>query len=279
MRRHAINLLLLIVTVSVVQSKCAAQEAAEQSPNADAAAAKPALSPEHARRLGELLRDDWKDRPEWADMAVDLLTGGSVYDMGPGRGWYKTSQKRYYWSWLRENFDTNKDRQVTRDELEGTPHADQVFSRLDRDANGAIEGQDFDWSSYSDYSMRSQMSEGVFSRLDFDSNGRLTEEEMLHFFRTADRENLGFVTPDDLLVVLDPPAPNNPGQSGPPPREDPLKWFAMLLNGELGSLTAGPDLDEKAPDFTLPTHDGESQVTLSKLVGEKPVVLVFGSFT
>ena len=58
-----------------------------------------------------------------------------------------------------------------------------------------------------------------------------------------------------------------------------MKWFAMLLNGELGSLTSGPDLDEEAPDFTLPTHDGQSQITLSKLIGEKPVVLVFGSFT
>ena len=37
-------------------------------------------------------------------------------------------------------------------------------------------------------------------------------------------------------------------------------------------------LGEPAPDFTLKTNDGEAELTLSKLVGPKPVVLVFGNF-
>ena len=53
----------------------------------------------------------------------------------------------------------------------------------------------------------------------------------------------------------------------------------MLLNGELGSLTPGPDLDDMAPDFRLKTIDGEQTVSLSDFRGKKPVVLVFGSFT
>ena len=36
---------------------------------------------------------------------------------------------------------------------------------------------------------------------------------------------------------------------------------------------------EPAPDFTLKTVDGKQDVTLSKLVGPKPVVLIFGNFT
>ena len=36
---------------------------------------------------------------------------------------------------------------------------------------------------------------------------------------------------------------------------------------------------DEAPDFTLPTPDGKSQITLSKLRERQPVVLVFGSFT
>ncbi len=42
-----------------------------------------------------------------------------------------------------------------------------------------------------------------------------------------------------------------------------------------GSLQVG----EPAPDFALPTPDKESQVRLSSFRGEKPVVLVFGSYT
>ena len=52
-----------------------------------------------------------------------------------------------------------------------------------------------------------------------------------------------------------------------------------LFRQEIGSLQPGPKLDETAPDFTLKTNDGKSEVTLSKLVGPKPVVLIFGNFT
>ena len=34
-----------------------------------------------------------------------------------------------------------------------------------------------------------------------------------------------------------------------------------------------------APDFTLPTQEGTSTVTLSSFRGRQPVVLVFGSYT
>ena len=34
-----------------------------------------------------------------------------------------------------------------------------------------------------------------------------------------------------------------------------------------------------APDFNLRTHDGQQTIQLSKLLGKKPIVLVFGNFT
>jgi peroxiredoxin len=40
-----------------------------------------------------------------------------------------------------------------------------------------------------------------------------------------------------------------------------------------------PKVGEAAPDFTLYDPSGEQAVTLSELVGKKPVALVFGSFT
>ncbi len=51
------------------------------------------------------------------------------------------------------------------------------------------------------------------------------------------------------------------------------------IEGGLADLDATPKVGDRAPDFTLADADGENKVTLSKLVGAKPVVLVFGSYT
>ena len=40
-----------------------------------------------------------------------------------------------------------------------------------------------------------------------------------------------------------------------------------------------PRAGDLAPDFTLSDIEGQNAVTLSDFRGEKPVVLVFGSFT
>ncbi len=52
-----------------------------------------------------------------------------------------------------------------------------------------------------------------------------------------------------------------------------------LFRQEIGSLQTGPKLDEPAPDFTLRTYDGKAEITLSKRIGPKPIVLIFGNFT
>lgn len=40
-----------------------------------------------------------------------------------------------------------------------------------------------------------------------------------------------------------------------------------------------PKMGEEAPDFSLPTLDGKQRVKLSQHKGDRPVVLIFGSFT
>jgi len=60
----------------------------------------------------------------------------------------------------------------------------------------------------------------------------------------------------------------------------PLVWGAlpgprMWLWARDGHLSEG----EAAPDFTLSTLDRKGQVTLSSHRGQRPVVLVFGSYT
>ena len=60
----------------------------------------------------------------------------------------------------------------------------------------------------------------------------------------------------------------------------PLVWGllpapTMWLWARAGTLSVG----DAAPDFTLHTLDHKSQVTLSSFRDQKPIVLVFGSYT
>lgn len=64
---------------------------------------------------------------------------------------------------------------------------------------------------------------------------------------------------------------------GDAPSQDVL--IRGLFAGELGSLSEGPNLNEKAPDFALKTFDGSQTIRLGDVIGKKPVVLTFGNFT
>jgi len=50
---------------------------------------------------------------------------------------------------------------------------------------------------------------------------------------------------------------------------------SLWMNARAGSLMVG----QQAPDFSLKTVDQGSEVRLSSFRGQKPVVLVFGSYT
>ena len=53
----------------------------------------------------------------------------------------------------------------------------------------------------------------------------------------------------------------------------------LRIQGGLADLDASPKVGDHAPDFTLSSADQKNQTTLSDLTGDKPVVLVFGSYT
>ena len=61
----------------------------------------------------------------------------------------------------------------------------------------------------------------------------------------------------------------------------PGPFFAVLPFGPLWSLARGGHLrhGDAAPDFDLETLDRKARVRLSSFRGEKPVVLIFGSYT
>ena len=233
------------------------------------------LSPANMHAVGTMLENDWKNRPEWGDEAVAILKGDG---MRPGTGWWKAPVKRFDFRWLRERFDRNGDDAVTLDELPETlADRERIFGRLDRDLDGQLLLLDFDWLNRSvGTGPRAMMSDYMFMRLDTDSNGRISPEELTAFFQAADRDKLGFLTHDDLFAAFDPGIMSRGGGGTGP---DEAEIVRMFLNNELGTFESGPELEEEAPDFILPTHDGERNVRLSDHRGKRPVVLIFGSFT
>ena len=94
-------------------------------------------------------------------------------------------------------------------------------------------------------------------------------------WQALDRDGDGRLTPTDL----DWPAPEKDWSRYRYTFRYRWNRAKAILNGDLGSMFEGPDLDAPAPDFTLPAQDGSGERTLSHSRGEKPVVLIFGSFT
>lgn len=206
--------------------------------------------------------------PESVRMLAALLRGGR---MGPGEGWFGPAENRYSWAWLarRCGVDPSKG-SISRKSFPG-PEA--LFTRLDRDKNGTITPGDLDWSDRNPYLQTASMADRLFRELNLKANGRLTKAELLQFFDSA-AQGKDHLTPDDFRDAL---LAGMFGSSGPGPTPDVL--VRGLFAGELGSMDEGPKLNDQAPDFTLKTVDGKSTIQLSKRIGPKPIVLVFGSFT
>ena len=57
------------------------------------------------------------------------------------------------------------------------------------------------------------------------------------------------------------------------------EWRNEELDWQLATDRAAPKVGDLAPDFVLEDPDGRVQVRLSDFRGERPVALVFGSYT
>jgi hypothetical protein len=208
---------------------------------------------------------------EAVEMAWAIARGSQL---GPGEGWFHPGQSRYGWDWLAAHYDSNRDGKITADEL-GGPSG--VFERLDRNHDGVVTADDFDWSDKSPYVRQVGQVGQWFRMVDGNSNGKISPEEWEAFFKRLAQDK-GYVTPEDMHRALFPPPPSRTA-SKEPMGPSPALLLKGLVSGEIGSVFAGPQVGQEAPDFTLPTEDGSQQYSLSRWRGKKPVVLIFGSFT
>ncbi len=207
-------------------------------------------------------------RLEIVEMVSSIAQGRPPDGSG---GWFHAGQSRYGWEWLADRYDWDGDGVILREDLPA--QVANLAARLDRDQDGKITKDDFDWSNNSTYMKQTAQAKRVFGSIDRDRNGHLTKEEWSSFFDRAALD-ADSITPDDLQAALFPPQP-------PSSSDDltPIDFLRGFVSGELGSIREGPKVGRRAPDFELADHKRERRLRLSQYRDKKPVVLIFGSFT
>jgi len=167
------------------------------------------------------------------------------------------------WERLQQRFDKDKDGKISAAEWKGPK---EFFTRMDADKDGFVTKEEFAKSRNAGpggfggrrgFGGRGGFGPGMFLMMFLDQNndGKISRDEFKQFFVKGDLNKDGNLTPDELDKL-------RPGFRRP------------------GAPPAGvPQVGETAPDFTLRTLDGKSEVTLSEVSKERPTVLIFGSYT
>lgn len=207
---------------------------------------------------------------DWNQMLLAIMKN----DLSGNAGWFKPSESRYNWAWVQEHLDPAK-RGAVSAKNSGLPMA--WFDRLDRDGDGLLTPIDFDWSDNSALAQKTMMARMVLMRADQDRDGKLSQEEWNALFERLTKGG-GGLDVEALRKLIFPAMPPRPKG---PPADMPSTTMLLqgLYRGELGSPFPGPRLGDFAPDFTLPAHDGTRKISLRSFRAQKPVALIFGSFT
>jgi hypothetical protein len=208
-----------------------------------------------------------EDTPEWMIRFCDILLAQNVTSGGASP--LATSKSRLGWPWLAQLHGLPIDGKLDRKSFRGPK---ELFDRLDRDGDGVLHAGDFDWSDEAPFRRQQALATALFNRLNQDGDGTINAKEWQEAF-TKMAGRTGTLTPEDLRKML---YPDRTRSMTPPSRWHRLFGF---ISGELGSFNEGPNPGEAAPDFTLKTPDGKTEVKLSDYQGNKPVVLIFGNFT
>ena len=191
--------------------------------------------------------------------------------IGPGYGWYRTvvTQSRFGWEPTRTRYDRDQSGSIECSEF---PGSDIEFARLDRDRDRKLTRQDFDFITNYPY----QPARAILSPpADQQAANEAVRKSLMPSGRAGEQVGSGQATKTQIEEVF------SPASRGQQINQRPTKTqlIELLFRQQMGSLQPGPKLDEPAPDFTLKTGDGKSEFTLSRQIGPRPIVLVFGNFT
>ena len=209
-------------------------------------------------------------QPEAVRMLAAILRGS---DMGMGSGWFGPPKQKYDWNWIASKHDMDVDTSLKKEDFHGDP---KYFERLDRNGDGELKKDDFNWGQNSQFMREQGVANVIFRTMDKGRDAKLSKEEWMAFFDKArgDNAELGIDAFRRSFGLASTASGYFPGDEPTPERL--IRGFFL---SELGSLQEGPGLGEAAPDFELTTQDGAKTIRFKDYLGKKPVVLVFGNFT
>ncbi len=206
-----------------------------------------------------------------------------IYQTYHGLNWPPRGgeQNPFQWDRVAARFDLNHDGAISPKEL-NAPR--EWFERLDRNRDGQLTKDDFDWAPDSAIEKQTRTARQSFRAFDADGNGRLTAEEWQEAFAKVTKGK-EFLTDEDFAKVLYPAATVNragaarrPGGRGRS-NTTPFLRIQRFMEQGMPWHTEGPGVGDPGPDFVLSTPDKKQTVRLSDFRNKKPVVLSFGSFT
>jgi hypothetical protein len=265
MKKVPARILLTILVLGIPQIVLGQE--ATQAPGNEATEKEP-LS-EEAQAIVAELRGSLPADSEAIAMLDDILEGSQL---GADDGWFALAQARSLldWPYVQARYDSNQDKQVSMEEFGGS---EQDFQRLDRDDNAVLEEADL---RFDEHSLAPSAGLQMFFMGDRDANGKLTRQEFAALYDMLASEGSDYLSLDELRDQLAPAAPRpSPARADRPSRSTLIR---ALKDQEIGSLQSGPEVGQAAPDFTLQDIEG-NEVRLASVIGEKPVVLIFGNFT
>jgi Ca2+-binding EF-hand superfamily protein len=201
------------------------------------------------------------------------------------------------WRVLCTNHDRDADGTITKDEY---PRGDARFANFDRDGDGVLTARDFPAGAFVN-----GFNSWLVRMADGDRDGKVARAEWDAFAKALDADADGVVSPDELAAKVGPSAAQDfdlfllsfdqdlDGRFTP---KDLAIAFADLdVDGD--GILAGketerwrptaarpsgplPKVGAAAPPFDLPRADDPKQrIALASFRGQKPVALVFGSYT
>lgn len=227
------------------------------------------ISPELEAKAKKLI--DANPKSEAAMMASAIIKGSQL---GPGEGWFKVPpQKKHDWNWLAKTHGVDAKKSIDAKSFKGPA---ELFDVLDRDGDEELSASDFDWGPNSPFVQQMRMAAALFRPSDRNGDGWLAADEWAGAFQRGGGKPL---SQEGVRKLLFPKPPKKGKDSSANEGPTPDTLLKGLFAGEVGSMKEGPNVGDKAPEFSLKTSDGKQTISLKDKLGDKPIVLVFGNFS